>query len=144
MMSRLFTKQRGWTMIELMIVVIIIGVIAALAVPRFLTASTSTKQSEAKLLLKQIYQAERSYFQEYDTYWIPGAAVVAGQTNRLAFAPIGVNIAGPARYSYTIVGDRLTFVATATCGILDDDPTVDQWQIDQDGVLTAISDDHSN
>jgi len=75
MMSRLFKQQRGWTLIELMIVVIIIGIIAALAVPRFLTASTSTKQSEAKLLLKQVYQAERTYFQEYDTYWIPGAAI---------------------------------------------------------------------
>ena len=57
-----------------MIVVVIIGILAAMAIPRFMAASTKTKQSEAKLILKQIYVNERTWIQQSptSTYWIPG------------------------------------------------------------------------
>ena len=42
-----------------------------------------------------------------------------------------------ARYSYTIVGDRTNFTATAVCGVLDDDPTVDEWQVTSAGAIES-------
>ena len=49
-----FKRNGGFTLIELMIVVVIIGILATLAIPRFMAVSTKNKQSEAKLILKQI------------------------------------------------------------------------------------------
>jgi prepilin-type N-terminal cleavage/methylation domain-containing protein len=50
-MSR-FIKKQGFTLIELMVVIVIIGVLASLAIPRFTEASAKAKMSEAPLVLK--------------------------------------------------------------------------------------------
>jgi type IV pilus assembly protein PilA len=60
--------RRGFTLIELMIVVAIIGILAAIAIPNFIRFQARAKQSEAKGNLKAIFTAERSYFQEKDRY----------------------------------------------------------------------------
>ena len=68
MLSTFHRDSKGFTLIELMIVVVIIGILAALAIPRFMRATTKGKQCEAKLILKQIYTMQRAYRQRYDTY----------------------------------------------------------------------------
>jgi type IV pilus assembly protein PilA len=142
MLSKFHRSQKGFTLIELMIVVVIIGILAALAIPRFMRATTKSKQSEAKQILKQIYVMERAYRQEKDTYFPPAGNVTVQPGNSIA--ELGIEIMTAARYSYNIVGGTNTFTATAgskgATG-LDDDATLDTWQITDAGVLSCTSDD---
>lgn len=131
-------NQKGFTLIELMIVVVIIGILAALAIPRFMRSTTKAKMSEARQLLKQIYTMQRAYRQENDTYACNSD--VASATDGDAFAEIGVEVGASARYTYTMAASADAFTCTATAN-LDDDTYEDAWTIDETGALTHTQDD---
>ncbi len=61
-------NQKGFTLVELMVVVAIIGILSAVAIPNFKKYQAKSKQSEAKLQLSGIYTTETAFFAEYDVY----------------------------------------------------------------------------
>ena len=87
MLSKLRSKK-GFTLIELMIVVAIIGILAAIAIPNFLKFQAKSKQSEAKSNLGAVYTGELSYFGETNQY---------GDFNTIGWSP-----SGQTRYHYCL------------------------------------------
>ena len=60
--------QAGFTLVELMIVVAIIGILSAVAVPNFKRYQARSKTSEAKIQLAAAYTAEQSFYGDFGIY----------------------------------------------------------------------------
>ena len=82
-----FKGQKGFTLIELMIVVAIIGILAAIAIPNFLRYQAKSRQAEAKTNLGAMFVAETSYFGERNRYGSLGEVgfALAGTSNRYTY-----------------------------------------------------------
>lgn len=76
-MLKSLRSSKGFTLIELMIVVAIIGILAAIAIPNFLQYQMKSRQSEAKTNLQAIKTSEVSFQAERGCY--VGIAVEVGQ-----------------------------------------------------------------
>jgi type IV pilus assembly protein PilA len=123
-MKKMLKNKKGFTLIELMIVVAIIGILAAIAIPNFMNYQCKARQSEAKSNLGAIRTAQEVYFAEKNNY--------AATTAQIAWATKGVT-----DYTYSIsnTDSDVDFTATATATNFKGTKT-DTWTIDEDGTLT--------
>ena len=124
-------SNKGFSLVELMIVVGIIGILATLALPRFKQFQAKAKMGEAKNILSHIYTLEQSYSLDNNTF-IVHALIGRTGAGALQCAPdagaqaIGFRIdpcnagAPVPRYGYTTAagaaGIGSSFTATAATG----------------------------
>jgi len=134
-------RERGITLLEILITLAIMGILAALAIPNYFYSSTRTYQKEATQVLKQIYVMQRAYFVEHECYYIPPDGTVVNRDNPQGFKTLYVDIIATGRYTYTIEENDGGFLARAVASDLDEDPTIDEWTIDHRGMMIAVSDD---
>jgi len=72
------TRSRGFTLIELMIVVAIIGILASVAIPSFINYQLTAKRSEAFANLNALAKAQKAYFAEFNVFVGVGSEPFAG------------------------------------------------------------------
>jgi len=101
-MSKRVKGEQGFTLIELMIVVAIIGILAAIAIPNFMTYQAKARQSEAKVGLGGIFTTATSYFAENGSFTATSSA--------LGYAP-----AGSPKYSFLYNGTINTGATSTQC-----------------------------
>jgi type IV pilus assembly protein PilE len=129
-------SEKGFSLTELLVVIVIIGILAALSLPKFMSVITRAKSTEAKLMLKQVYQLEKTFYMENDAY-----------SNNLGVIGFEHEIVktdgGPARYRIEIA--EITpagFIATATSVVdFDKDGVLNVWSINQAGLLLEVTAD---
>ena len=121
-------NEKGFTLIELMIVIAIIGILAAIAIPNFLSYQLRAKRAEAPTNLKAIKVGQESYRGEYDIYLAltaspaaaPGAGIKVlwvdnGNFGNIGFAPSG-DVYGA--YSATVTAPPVpTWAGTALTNV---------------------------
>ena len=64
-------RQAGFTLIELMVSIAILGILAATAIPAYNTYRERARGAEATIMVKQILDAEIAYYLEYETFYPP-------------------------------------------------------------------------
>lgn len=141
-------SARGFTLIELMIVVAIIGILAAIAVPNFVKFTARARQSEVKSNLKGFSTAAKSYFAENNTYVCGNCGFEPEAGNRYAYdwgnnakqARTGSFASDTSCPAPAASQAATTFLATGAANI-DSDATCDEWTIDQNNLLTNKTDD---
>jgi len=147
-MIKILKNKKGFTLIELMIVVAIIGILSAVAIPNFISFRYKAKGSEAKANLGAIRTCEEAYRTEFDTYktceacpstWVAGVlrkATMLWDDPSGDFVAIGFDPGLKVYYMYEVAATGTTFDITAT-GDVDGDGTVATFTMDEEATLTA-------
>jgi len=130
-MRTLLTRKGGFTLIELMIVVAIIGILAAIAIPNFLQFQLRSKTGEAKTNLAAQRTAEEGYFAEFNNYVAaastPGTAATANKRvwsggGVTMFNQLGWSPTGEVFFNYAVAATGSSYTLAAT-GDLDGNGT---------------------
>jgi type IV pilus assembly protein PilA len=161
MNKKVSENQKGFTLIELMIVVAIIGILAAIAIPNFMRFQAKSKQSEAKTNLGALGTTAESFRTENDTYivaaitdlgWVPQGNSRFGYFYHALGIDAGVGAGEPTvagncadatagtAPAVAVASTASTFDAAAQ-GDVDTDATCDIWTYDETRTLTNTTND---
>ncbi len=86
-----YRQQHGFTLIELMVVVVIIGILAAIAYPSYTRYMTQTRRSDAQIALTQMAGMQEKFFSDCNHY----ATILYGTTSPTNQRACGTSTASP-------------------------------------------------
>ena len=116
-------RQRAFTLLEMLIVVVILGFLASIALPRYIKSIEKSRDSEAYVHLGLIRTAELDYYAEFNTYTNNLDAMSIDNPNLLPPPPVGTRLfiysiqETPPMNSFTATAVRQAGVSTHTITI---------------------------
>ena len=129
-------KLSAFTLSELLVVLVIVGILIAIAIPSFMPLLNNARALEARKQLKHVHSLQKVYFYEYSTF--------TDDLNRIGFEQ-QVTSDGSKNYIYDVEivkATNTTYLARATANRdFDQDGIFNVWEINQDGTLTEITRD---
>jgi type IV pilus assembly protein PilE len=129
-------RLKAFTLTEVLVVLIIIGILILLALPNLMPLITKAKSTEAKIQLNHVYTLEKNYYYEKSRY--------SKDLTELSFEQQKLTTdGGQANYRLEIIDATGTsFRARATSVVdFDGDGTFNIWEIDQNKNLIETTPD---
>ncbi len=131
-------KLSGYTLTEILVVLVIIGILVLLALPNLLPLITKAKSTEAKVQLEHLHTQEKNFFYEKSKY--------STDLNEIGFLQEKLSTEGEdgkANYRIEVVQASNTgFLARATAVVdFNGNGTFNVWEIDQDKNLKEVTPD---
>jgi type IV pilus assembly protein PilE len=131
-------RVKAYTLTEILVVLVIIGILVLLALPNLLPLITKAKSTEAKVQLEHIQTLEKNYFYEHSKY--------TNDLTELGFVQEKLSTDskdGRANYRIEVTNfTNITFTAKATAVVdFNGNGTFNVWQIDQDKTLKEVTPD---
>ena len=114
------SNEKGFTLIELMIVIAIIGILAAIAIPNFVSYRQRSYNSAAQSDLKNAITAQEAYYVDWSTYsdnatklavggWVNTSKVTFGLTgNTVGYSMSALHTSGNETWTISGPGKTLT------------------------------------
>ncbi len=123
---KLNRRLDGYTLTELLVVLVIIGILVLIALPNLMPVVTKAKATEAKVQLEHLHNLEKAYFMEYSKY--------SSNLSEIGFEQEKLSTdGGNANYRIDISSSGGGFEGRATAVVdFDGDGTLNVWTIDQD------------
>jgi type IV pilus assembly protein PilE len=131
-------KVKAYTLTEILVVLVIIGILVLLALPNLMPLITKAKSTEAKLQLEHLQTLEKNYFYEHSKY--------SKDLTELGFVQEKLTTDskdGRANYRIEITNATNTsFTGRATAVVdFNGNGTFNVWEIDQDKTLKEVTPD---
>jgi len=131
-------KLKAYSLTEILVVMVIIGILVLLALPNLMPLITKAKNTEAKVQLQHLQTLEKNYFYEKSKY--------STSLEDIGFIQEKLSTDGndgKANYRIEVVqADQNSFLGRATAVVdFDGDGVFNVWEIDQDKNLKEVTPD---
>ena len=119
LIKKVFKAKGGFTLVELMIIVMIVTILASFALPVFFRYRSQSMQTEAKILLNGLWTSELAHYGEKSEFSMEDSVTNFNQEEEPKFYK---------NWYIMVYDDGLHFIATCSSN-LDDDAFLDVWRI---------------